>query len=354
MNFAVIGAGGFAGFSVSAILETGQFQCLGVYDINAENAATLANRIQAPAVSDLDDLLSDPLIELIYIATPPYLHYAMSKKAILAGKNVICEKPGSLSRVGMQTLIRYAREKDVLFVVDLMQPYNPIIQQVGQIIEEDLLGRFRHGYFENYAGGNNLAPSHWMWNEKKSGGIFVEHAVHFFDLFRRWFGPGKLISSHVAGGMNTLKRNQYDRVQAVVQYGDSWVNFYHGFDQASSMDRQELRLLFEQGDITLYEWIPVKLSMRALVSKEQLRRISEIIEGEILIEHKDTDEPGRFTMRLGHKGLKLQRYKELIQALFLDQKKFIEDRSHDRLVTSTDALAALSMGIECRQKAEIV
>ena len=354
MKFAIIGAGGFADFSSAAILETGQFECTGIYDINTENAENLASKIQAPIIDDLDAFLESDKADLFYIATPPYLHYSISKKALKAKKHVICEKPGSLSKVGMETLIRYAKENKVLFAVHLMQAYNPIIQQVEELISRGLLGRFRHGYFENYAGGASLDRFHWLWDEKKSGGIFVEHAVHFFDMFQRWFGPGKLISSNIAGGMHTLRTNQYNRVQAIVQYADSWVNFYHGFDQASEMDRQEMRLLFEHGDITLQEWVPVKMTIRGYLPHNHIEEIAEIIQGEVLTEQRNDEGPAKFVMRLGHKSLKLRRYREIIQAFFIDQKNFIENKEHERLVTSRDALEALSLGIECRKHARIV
>ncbi len=54
------------------------------------------------------------------------------------------------------------------------------------------------------------------------------------------------------------------------------MNFYHGFDQPKILDRQEMRLQFEHGEITLYGWIPVKMKLHALLSKQQLEKIGEL------------------------------------------------------------------------------
>ena len=40
-----------------------------------------------------------------------------------------------------------------------------------------------------------LNPDHWFWDESKSGGIFIEHGVHFFDLFSGWLGEGKIVDA---------------------------------------------------------------------------------------------------------------------------------------------------------------
>ncbi len=55
-----------------------------------------------------------------------------------------------------------------------------------------------------------------------------------------------------------------DRVQATVLYDSGIVNFYHGFDQPKILDRQELRLQFKRGEVTLFGWVPVKIKMHGL------------------------------------------------------------------------------------------
>ena len=123
---------------------------------------------------------------LVYIATPPFLHYQQSKMALLAGKHVICEKPAALHVKEAEELVRLAKSSNLLYVVNLMQRYNPLYDIVKKIIDEKLLGNFLHGFFENYASDENLKCDHWFWDEEKSGGIFIEHGVHFFDMFSGW------------------------------------------------------------------------------------------------------------------------------------------------------------------------
>lgn len=62
-------------------------------------------------------------------------------------------------------------------------------------------------------------------------------------------------------------------MQATVLYSNGLVNFYHAFDQPKIMDRQEMRLQFERGEITLYEWVPTRLVLTALCSKSELQEL---------------------------------------------------------------------------------
>ena len=93
-----------------------------------------------------------------------------------------------------------------------------------------------HGFFENYASDEGLPPEHWFWDRSKSGGIFIEHGVHFFDLFAGWLGAGEVKSAQVSF---RPERGVEEQVQCAVRYGSGPViNFYHGFTQAGRMDRQ--------------------------------------------------------------------------------------------------------------------
>src|SRR3954447_15090978 len=110
-----------------------------------------------------------------------------------------------------------------------MQRYNPLFEIIRQVVEQKLLGSLLHGSFENYASDENLPAEHWFWDRTKSGGIFVEHGVHFYDLFAGWLGCGRVVAAQVGVRPGTTIE---EHVQSTVRYGDTaLVNFYHGFHQ---------------------------------------------------------------------------------------------------------------------------
>jgi predicted dehydrogenase len=313
----------------------------------------------------LEALLSDPDIDLVYIATPPFLHYPQSKAALSAGKHVICEKPAALAIEHAIECRDLARSKNLLYVVNLMQRYNPLYHAVTSLIREKLLGDFLHGFFENYASDEFLPANHWFWDTQKSGGIFIEHSVHFYDMFAGWFGKGEVISAQkqTRAGYDHV----CDKVQSVVRYDDSLVNFYHGFDQPKAMDRQELRLLFEKGEITLYEWVPTRLRMTALCKESMMDSVKQLFPtATIHFEESHEEEQivrGRFKqihyqykilLDTGDTVQKQTLYQDLVTSMFTDQIQWIRDRNHKRLIDDNNAVTSLETAVAADEQALII
>ena len=73
---------------------------------------------------------------------------------------MICEKPAALKASEAQELAALADSLQLLYVVNLMQRYNPLYSIVSTIINEKILGGFLHGFFENYASDENLGSNH--------------------------------------------------------------------------------------------------------------------------------------------------------------------------------------------------
>jgi predicted dehydrogenase len=83
-------------------------------------------------------------------------------------------------------------------------------------------------FLENYAHDDSLPPDHWFWDYGKSGGIWVEHGVHFFDLnelavgFTRESLKDKRYQEIILGLIDRVLGTAYHQNNAVVSY-------YHGF-----------------------------------------------------------------------------------------------------------------------------
>ncbi len=366
LNIGIVGAGGFARFAAQAFIKAEGITIGGITDVHASSAAEMAASFGAAVYSDMDMLLADKAIDLIYIATPPYLHYSQSRIALLAGKHVICEKPAALKVNEAEELVDLATAHHLLYTVNLMQRYNPLFSIVKTIVDEKLIGGFLHGFFENYASDENLTPEHWFWDEGKSGGIFIEHGVHFFDLFAGWLGEGKVISA-VQLQRPDINEIIYDRVQATVLYKDGFVNFYHGFDQPKMLDRQEMRLQFEHGEITLYEWIPVRMKLHGIFTAKQLEGLKKLLVN-FSIKPEQNDQlgthgkaHGRFkeinfsdhvTIEYGNNSDKQNRYGEMLTAMITDQWNWIKDRSHIRCIDGSNAVHSLRVAAEATRMAQ--
>ncbi|MDQ3015593.1 MAG: Gfo/Idh/MocA family oxidoreductase [Bacteroidota bacterium] len=364
LKVGIVGAGGFATFAAQSFLKVEGIQIVGVTDVHPAASATFAELIGCETFADLEQLLATEA-DLIYIATPPSLHAIQSRKALEAGKHVICEKPAALHAAEAEELAAFANKHQLLYVVNLMQRYNPLYSLVKEIIDQKWFGDFVHGFFENYASDEKLVRDHWFWDEAHSGGIFIEHGVHFFDMFSGWLGVGKLLHSmQIAREGNEGK--VVDRVQAVVMYDKGPVNFYHGFNQPKVLDRQEMRLQFDRGDITLYEWVPVKIRIHGLFTRQLVEQMDQLfpdseiewfdeIKGDsyqVVGKFKPIKYDCRLTWTSGDIEEKMDRYEELVISMIKDQWAWIKDSTHVRKIDDRNAVESLRIAEEATLRSE--
>lgn len=350
-----IGAGGFGLFALQQFLQVPGARLVGIAGTHREAALAMARRFGVPDIEEVDTLIRSPEVDIVYIATPPFLHYEQARAALEAGKHVICEKPLALTVAQADELVGLAQARDLLCVTNLMQRYNPLADAVRCLVESRALGECLHGWFENYAGDEGLGADHWFWDPVKSGGIFIEHGVHFFDLFEGWLGPGEVVAAQRVSRPGSGIEEQ---VQCTVRHASgALVNHHHGFTQPARLDRQEFRLLFERGDLTLKEWVPVRADIRAAVNEEQTRTLMDLFPGARLDvlktyggrdraargRHKDLDISQQMELHHGLGDDKMRRYSELLRAFFTDQLAWLRDRSHLRKVTERNGRDSLAM-----------
>ena len=91
-----------------------------------------------------DEVLNDIEIEGIVIATQVFSHFELAKKALLAGKNVLVEKPMTASYAQAQELIKIAQEKGKVLMVDHTFLYTGAVQKMKQVIDNKELGNINY------------------------------------------------------------------------------------------------------------------------------------------------------------------------------------------------------------------
>lgn len=103
------------GIELSAILSTPR---------SIEKAEQLAELYAiSQASSDYDSILANPDVDTVYVALPNHLHYDYAKKALLAGKHVICEKPFTLTLAEFEDLAKIAEQKNHILLEAITNQY---------------------------------------------------------------------------------------------------------------------------------------------------------------------------------------------------------------------------------------
>jgi len=113
-----------------------------VYSRSEEKGRALADKFSAKKVyTDMDTFLADPDIDIVYIATPNLLHYAQTKRALEAGKNVICEKPFCTKLSQARELVELAGTKQLFLVEAVPTSFLPNFQVLKDALQK--IGRIR-------------------------------------------------------------------------------------------------------------------------------------------------------------------------------------------------------------------
>jgi predicted dehydrogenase len=189
------------------------------------------------------DLISDAEIDIVSIVTPPSLHAEMACAAMKSGKHVLLEKPAAITKEDALKILETQKETGMIITVNHMIRYNPIIQSLIQLGHSGSLGRLRHVVVNNYAQDAALPSDHWFWKEEVSGGIFIEHGVHFFDIVNAISGQK---FSKVYGVSNHRNEIQRDRVSAMVLYNEGLIaSYYHAFSGPGFFEQTTISLAYD-------------------------------------------------------------------------------------------------------------
>ena len=90
--------------------------------------------------SDSNELIKDPDIDVVAIATPVFIHYELAKKALNEGKNVFVEKPFTYTSAEAEELIELAEKKNLKIMVDHTFLYTGAVRKIKQLVEDHVLG----------------------------------------------------------------------------------------------------------------------------------------------------------------------------------------------------------------------
>lgn len=191
INAAVIGYGGMGGWHADRISKMEKFNLAGVYDIKPERNA-IAEEKGFHAFSSLEELLADESIEVVTIATYNDVHKEIAIRAMEAGKNVISEKPVTLSVTDLDEMIAASERTGKLFTVHQNRRWDSDYLTAKKIYDEGTLGKtFR---IESRVQGSRGIPGDWRGIKKHGGGMVLDWGVHLLDQALTMNDNNKLVS----------------------------------------------------------------------------------------------------------------------------------------------------------------
>ncbi|MBK6902926.1 MAG: Gfo/Idh/MocA family oxidoreductase [Saprospirales bacterium] len=263
-NIALIGYGGFGKFLHHHWSQLENARVVAVADEDAQKMQGLSPEIRT--YTDWRRLLEDKDIDLVAIVTVPNSHEMIASACMKAGKHVLIEKPLATTLSDAQKIVRTRDRTHAVAGIDFMMRFNPLIRELQQFTHLEMFGKLRRVDVENYAQDEQLPPEHWFWDRSISGGILVEHGVHFIDLVH-FLSPAKIVE--VNGLKHERNARQEDQVMANVLYeGGLIATHYHAFSRPGFFEATKIKLAYDLADIEMHGWMPLWADVKALVNAE--------------------------------------------------------------------------------------
>ena len=142
LKVAVVGVGFIGSEHIEAIRRTNLAEVAVIVGHNPEGTKKKAEQLNIPDYSvDFDAMLSDPSIDVVHICTPNKLHFPMAKKALEAGKHVVCEKPMTMTAAEAEELVAVARKSARVNAIHFNIRYYPLVRHAREMVRRGDIGR---------------------------------------------------------------------------------------------------------------------------------------------------------------------------------------------------------------------
>ncbi len=175
---AVIGYGGMGGWHTRHLLESDVGYLCGIYDIDpAKGELARSNGIRSYASEK--ELLDDPEISVVTIATPNDCHAEIAVRALRAGKNVISEKPVTMNSRELNEVIAVAEETGKLFTVHQNRRWDCDYLMMKEAYHRPDFGKIF--CVESRIQGSRGVPGDWRSQKAHGGGMIFDWGVHLID-----------------------------------------------------------------------------------------------------------------------------------------------------------------------------
>ncbi len=197
IGIALVGCGGIAQTHLEAINKVSRVNLKVIQDVNGATAETAAGKYSCNHTTDFDAVLKDPSVDSLLICAPPVFHYDLLKKAIAAGKHVLCEKPFTITLKEAEEIKKLSAASGKLvmmaskfrFVQDVIEA-RKLVQSgvIGEIIMSEVIFC-------------SIVDMTKRWNSNPKiagGGVLIDNGSHAVDVIRYVIGPIKSVYAQAA------------------------------------------------------------------------------------------------------------------------------------------------------------
>ncbi|MHB8216732.1 MAG: Gfo/Idh/MocA family protein [Candidatus Sulfotelmatobacter sp.] len=247
LNWIVIGIGDIATRRVIPAIQTEpRSRLYGLVTRDPRKAAPYDARIW----STLDEALTDPAVEAVYVATPVFLHAPQTIQSLGAGKRVLCEKPMAMNEAEARSMVQAAEENRRTLGVAYYRRSYPKVQRAKQLLAAGVIGKpvfaelTSHGWFDE-----KESQRSWLIDPAQSGGGPLYYvASHRIDVLNFFFGMPLRVSAQLSNVVHDYAVE--DNATVMIQYAGG-VRGMVDVRWHSKVKRDECRIRGTEGEMEL-------------------------------------------------------------------------------------------------------
>ncbi|MEM0481410.1 MAG: Gfo/Idh/MocA family oxidoreductase [Nitrososphaerota archaeon] len=330
VGFAVVGAGVIGQIHARNISMLESCRLVAVADQVRERAEVVGRQYGAKAYASIDEVVKDPEVEAVVVATPSYLHAPQTLYALQHGKHVLVEKPIATTLRGARLISDTAKEMGLRLGVVFQERYLEAARRLMELVSDGGLGRvylveaelkWWRGESEYYR-SDEIARSWRGYWETEGGGVLMNQAIHTLDLVLWLGGDVEEVSGFISNASHPSIEVE-DVATAAIRFRSGALGIISATVNMRPTNRQyrKIRVLGTKGFAEIHD-----LSLRIWMDEGEAQvEGSGVAFGDLhralLADFADCVRSGREFPVSGDEGIKSL---ELIKAIYLSSERGVK------------------------------
>lgn len=183
-NWGILGQGVIASQMADALMK----EHGGIYAVagrHMDKVRAFAEKYTVQHCYDIESLLQDEAVDIVYIATPHTYHYDYMMKALRHGKHVLCEKAITVNHKQLQEVMQLAQEKGLIVMEAMTIFHMPVFQKARELVESGAIGKLKMLQV-NFGSCKEYDVNNRFFSSELAGGALLDIGTYALSLVR-WF-----------------------------------------------------------------------------------------------------------------------------------------------------------------------
>jgi predicted dehydrogenase len=199
---------------------------------------------------DFAGMLKNSKLDAISLTLPTYLHTQYSEQALLAGINVLCEKPMALNVADCDRMIEAARRSGKVLQIGHCVRFWPEYAKAKELVASGKYGRVMAASLRRLGAPPGWSVDNWFVDEQRSGGVALDLHIHDTDYVQYLFGLPEAVCSHGAKGpegqlVHIVTEYEYGSDKVVVAEGGWGMTAAFGFEMSFNLVLEKATIVYD-------------------------------------------------------------------------------------------------------------